>query len=306
MNKNVVIACGLGDIFMFLSRLDDFFDKNPEYTSIKFWAWNHHPELARELVALSKHDVSIFSVDDMTNYLREIIPPEHLAKAEEMFIKQHNGGVGVDKYMEFISRFFPNLESWTWLGTYKKYKTTYPFHLDVPVPTNEKLGIRPYVVIHPISNTVKTEKPERTWSTTRWGRAIDMVCSYCLNEDVIVIGAKNDKIEAVRDFSKKNFVDMRGELSLTQTIGLVQGARVVIGINSWPALMAYWNNIPTYVQWFVQPQFLDTHVPLHVNKMKHVKFELPKLVGPENKIVHPTVDQAWVNIREVLDAAVTI
>lgn len=302
MQKNIVIACGLGDIFMFLTRLDDFFEKNPEYTSVKFWSWIHHPKLAKELVSLSKHKVSIFSLEDMQDYLREIIPEEVLPNAEKFFIKQNVGGVGVDKYLEFINRFFPNLESWSWVGTYKKYNTTYPFCLDVEATKREK----EYIIVHPISSTVKTEKAERTWSTTRWGRAIGMIRDHCINEEVIIIGTDKDKVEGPRDFPAKGVTDLRGKTSLTETIGLINGAKVVVGINSWPTLMAYWNNTPTYVQWFVQQQFLDTHVPQDINKMHHVHFELPKLAKITGKIEHPSTDNAWVNIRKVLDAAVTI
>lgn len=301
--KNVVTACGLGDLFMFLSRLDDFFDKNKEYDAIKFWAWHHHPELARELVSLSKHNISIFSVDDMTNYLKEIIPKEFLDKASELFIKQNRSGAGVDKYMEFIQRFFPNLEQWVWIGTYKKYNTTYPFHLDVEPAKREK----EYIVVHPFSSTVKTEKAERTWSTNRWGKFIKILASHCSGYEIIVVGAETDKIESVRDFpNAKNVTDLRGKVSLTETIGLVRGSIAVMGINSWPALMALWEDIPTYVQWFVQPQFLDTHLPKPVDDLKHVVFELPKLSGPDKTIVHPTVEQAWINARKVLNATVTI
>jgi len=302
LTKNIVTASGLGDLFVLLSRLDDFFLKNTEYDKIKYWSWIHHPELARELVSHSEHDVSIFSVEDMTNYLKEIIPKEHLEKASELFIHQKVSGIGVDKYMEFISRFFPNIEQCVWLPVYKKYKTTYPFQLDVPIPKREK----EYILVHPFSTTVKTEKAERTWSTVRWGRTIKMISSYCSNEDIILIGSYKDKIEGPRDFPSKRVIDLRGKTSITETIGLINGAKAVIGINSWPALMAYWNNTPTYVQWFVQQQFLDTHVPKPVDKMNHVVFEFPLKSGPQNEGAHPTVDAAWVNIRKVLDATVTI
>lgn len=295
MQKNIVIACGIGDIFTFLTRVDDFFDKNPEYTSIRFWAWNHSPELAKELVELSDHSISIFSVEDMVNYLKDTMPPEFLPQAEKFFIKQNRGGSGVDKYMEFINRFFPNLEQWVWIGVYNKYATRYPYCLETPKPDRE----RDYIVVHPVSHTVKTEKPERTWSTTRWGRILKMMSSYCLNEDIILIGTRYDKIEGSNEFPSKGIIDTRGKLTLTETISLVNNAKAFVGINSWPALMALWNTTPTYVQWFVQHQFLDTHLPQPKDKLPNAIFEL----GEKG---HPKTDEAWANIVKVLDATVTI
>jgi len=296
--KNVILACGLGDIFTFLTRLDDFFLKNPEYTSIKFWGWVHHPNLAKELVSLSKHNVEIYSVEDMTNYLKQHIPEQAFEEASNHFIKQNPTGVGVDKYLDFINRFFPNLEQWVWIGTYKKYKTTYPFSLNHDKTDREKK----YIVVHPFSSTVKTESSDRTWAYARWGGLLKILISYCPGYDIILIGTKKDKVETQRDFPAKGITDLRGKLSLTETVNLIYGAEAMIGINSWPVLMAYWNNIPTYVQWFVQPHFLETHVPRDVKKMKHVFFELARNKAEK----HPTAEQAWANVKKVLDATITI
>lgn len=295
MQKNLVVACGLGDLFIFLSKLDDFFAKNPEYTSIKFWAWNHSPELAKELISLSKHNVSVYSVEDMVDYLKKTIPEDHLKNAEQYFIRQNSGGVGVDKFVKFINQFFPNLEQWVWIGTYNKYKSAYPFHLEAPIPKRD----RGYLVVHPVSHTVKTEKAERTWSMRRWGKLITMINKYCIDYDVILIGRRTDKIEGVRDITKSSLIDLRGKTTLTEAIGLVLGAKAVFGINSWPTHMAYWNNIPTYIQWFVQHQLLDTHTPKDYKKLKHVEFDF----GREG---HPTTAEAWSKARKVISAAAII
>ena len=302
MNKNVVLACGLGDLFLFLTKLDDFFEKNKEYTSIKFFSWIHSPELAKELVSMSKHNVSIYSVEDMTNYLRTRVSPDKLEQAETMFIKQNTTGKGVPEYMEFIHRFFPNLEQWVNIGVYNKYKSTYPYTLPCNVASREK----PYIVVHPFSSSVKTEKEERTWSTDRWGSLLKQMREYSTDYEIVLIGSNGDKKINSKLFSTKGITDLRGELSLTESVALVQGASILVGINSWPAMMSYWSNIPTYVQWFVQEHFLQTHVPKEYTKMKHVHFELGVKSGPYKEMVHPTAAEVWPKIRDMIDAAITI
>jgi len=303
MTKNVILACGLGDIFTFLTRLDDYFKNNPEYTSIKFWLWNHSPNVARELVLLSKHNVEIFSLEDMEQYLTKQIPEEFLPQARKHFITQNPYGVGVDKYMKFMSQFFPNLESWVFLPTYTKYKSKYPYKLNVEPTKREK----DYIIVHPFSTIVRTEKPERTWSCKRWGKLISMIDNYYKDVEVIIIGRNQDKIESIRDFKKGTFVDLRGETSLTESIGLIYGAKAVVGINSWPTLMSMWAGIPTYEQWFVQHQLIESHHPKTKYKINTVYTELPNKGAATSDLnaYHPMVNVVWENVRKVLDAAIT-
>lgn len=300
MNKNVSVACGLGDLFTFFTRLDDFFDTHPEYKSISFWTWLHTPGLAQEMAEYVKHDVDIFTVKDMTEYLEKLIPAEQLDGARNHFIKQHSGGVGVDKYMKFLNTFFPHLEEWIYLPVYEKYKSTYPFMLDVPVETYGK----PYIIIHPFSATVKTEKEERTWSPHRWAKVVDMILKYT-TVDVFIIGAKSDKIEVGKVFKDhERLYDMRGEWSFSETISYIYGAKAVLGINSWPTFMALWAEIPTYSQWFVQHQLIPSHHPKPVEELEHLVIEYNRTQDPsEIRYYHPTAAQAWEGIRKVLDYA---
>lgn len=296
--KNIVIACGLGDSFIHLTRLQDFFEKNPEYTNIRFWAWNHSPKLLRQLCMLAQHDVSVMSVSDMTEYLRTVIHPNYLPSAERFFIKQHAGGVGVDKYLRFIEKFFSTLEEWVYLPTYNKYKGQYPYKLKVEPAKRTK----PYIVVHPYSTTVETEKPERLWKDSCWGKVLHNLHASTSCE-IILIGTYKDIIETRNYFPQKKITDLRGKTSFEESIALVYGARAVIGINSWPALMASWAGIPTYMQWFVQQQLLPTHLPKGWESMQHIKIDLGTGFAKDGKVKQPTGDEGWETIREFLNAA---
>jgi len=298
MRKNISIACGLGDLFTFLTRLDNFFENNPEYNSIKFWTWLHHPKLAKELVSLDKHDVEIFSVDQMVDYLENHIPEEYLESAREHFIKQNFGGVGVDKYLKFMNTFFPNIEEWIYLPVYNKYRSQYPYKLENITP---KVLNKKHIVVHPFSTTVKTEKPERTWSTKRWGGLLNIIKKYYPDFEIVLIGTSKDKIEGARDFSTNNFLDLRGKISLTESIEYIYGASFVLGINSWSTAMSAWAGIPTYSQWFVQHQLIPTHFPPNYDKMNHIVIEYPKSNGE-----HPKVEEVWRNVRKAFNAATSV
>ena len=293
MRKNVVLACGLGDMFTFLTRLDDFFEKNPDYDSIKFWTWLHTPDLARELVSLTEHDVEIFTVADMVDFLERHIPSQRIESAREHFVKQHPGGIGVDKYVSFVNTFFPNIEQWVYLPVYEKYATTYPYRLSVQPAKRE----RKYIIVHPFSTTVKTEKPERTWSPARWGNLLTQMVRYYSSYEVVLIGGPKDKVEGKRDFPT-NITDLRGKTSLTEAISLIYGASAVAGTNSWSTSMSAWAGIPTYAQWFVQHQLIPSHYPMDPKKMDHLHLDVSDK--------HPTADVAFAGVRKVFDAALTI
>jgi hypothetical protein len=296
MQKNVVVACGLGDLFTFLTRLDNFFENNKEYTSIRFWTWLHSPDLAKELVDLDHHDVEVFSLEDMTRYLEETIPESQAEHAKQFFIKQNRGGVGVDKYLQFIQRFFPNLEQWVYLPVYDKYTTTFPYKMANVTPTVRE---NPYIVVHPYSTTVKTEKEERKWSPKRWGHLIKLINNYYGKYDVIIIGTNKDKIEGPHDFPRGT-VDLRGKTTLTEAISLIYGASAVAGTNSWSTLISTWAEIPTYVQWFVQHQLIPTHNPKPITDLKHV------LVEATTKGNQITTAEAWEGLRTLFDATIDV
>lgn len=296
MQKNVVIACGLGDLFTFITRLDDFFERNEEYTSIKFWTWMHHTSIARDLVALDNHKIEIYDLVDMTEYLERSIPEPQLDSARKLFIKQNSGGTGVDKYMKFISSFFPNLEQWVYLPVYDKYKTTFPYKLG---KVNPSPRAKPYLVVHPFSTAVNTEKEERKWSPKRWGHLIKKLVDYYTEFDIILIGTDKDKIEGPHDFPKGT-VDLRGKTTLTEAVELIYGASGVVGTNSWSTLISTWAEIPTYVQWFVQHQLISSHHPKPIKDLKHIYVEMPR------NGQHPTSVEAWEGLRTLLDATNTI
>lgn len=293
--KNIAVACGLGDLFIFMTRLQDFYKKNPDYSSVKFWAWNHSPNLAKEFVSLCPHNASLISVDDMVDYLDNTLVPSHLRdKAKKAYITQNRTGVGVDKFIGFMDMFFPNIEQWIYLPVYSKYNSTYPYMLKHATEKRD----RPYFVVHPFSSAVKTEKPERTWTPTRWGHAIKTLVNLYKDHDVYIIGGASDKIEDRETFQG---TDLRGKLSITESVSLVYGAKAVFGINSWPTLLSTWAGIPTYVQWFVQHQLLETHHPEGYDKMPHLVIE--KNLTPEMKeerYFYPTAAKAWDNMQRVL------
>ena len=301
MIKNIVIACGLGDFFTFLGRLDDFFDKNPEYTEVKFWTWLHHTDLAKEMAEIysrTNRKVTVMSVKDMTDFLEEIIPEDHLDKAKEHFIRQEVDGKHVEKYFKFIRTFFPTLEEWIYLPVYKKYEAKYPFVLPVDPIKRDK----PHIIVHPYSTVVKTEKPERHWQTRKWNWVINKMVKYYDTCDIILIGGKSDKIEEETCSFQRKAIDLRGKTSLEEALGLIYGSSGVIGTNSWPTLVSAWAKIPTYTQWFVQEQLIPTHYPVNPKNMPYLY--LDKMIMKQGEKVHPLADDSWAEIREVLkDAA---
>ena len=302
MTKNVVLACGLGDIFTFLTRLPDFFEKNKEYDSIRFWTWIHTPALAKELCTMSGFPVSIVSVSEMVDYLKnEVLTNVELDRAAPMFIEQDPGGVGVDKYLRFMGAFFDNIEEWVHLYTYTKYESQYPFVLEHGKP--HILDGEDYIVVHPFSTTVKTEKPERIWHPAKWKAIIGFI-DKVTTAKIVVVGGANDIVEdtvtTIGEYSK-NVIDLRGKTTLTQTINLVYGAKAVIGTNTLTTEISAWAGIPTYVQWFVQEQLIPTHVPSYGTNLEHLVIDTSKIVS--GKTVHPSAVVAWEKIRKVLDYA---
>lgn len=301
MQKNIAIACGIGDLFIFLTKMKDFFKDNNEYDSVKFWTWLHTPALAKEFVGLSKEPVTIFSIDEINEFLLSTLPEEEKGRVAERLLTQHSGGVGVDKYMGFLKSFFPNMETWIHLPVYDKYKSEFPYKLDVKPHIQE----RPYVVVHPISSVVKTEKPERHWSDRRWKFLIGMIPKYT-NVDVYVIGTNQDKkrLPDLLTLKNDNVKFLLGKTSLEETTAYIYGAKAVVGINSWTTELSAWANIPTYVQWFVQHQLIDFHYPKGYEKTGHIFIEKNYGDNPEEiRYYHPTATQAWNGVREILDYA---
>lgn len=300
MVKNIVIACGLGDLFTLLGRVDNFFDENPEYTEIKFFTWLHHPKLAKELAEMYSRGgrrVTIFSVEEQVAFLESVIPEAQIEKAREKFITQNPTGVGVDKYMKFIRTFFPYLEEWIFLPVYEKYKAKYPFVLPVKPAKREK----PYIIVHPFSTTVKTEKEERTWNPNKWNWLINKMNEYYTQYDIIVLGTKKDRIEEESCGFSRRVIDMRGKTSLEEAVSLIYGSVGVVGINSWPTFISSWAGMPTYTQWFVQEQLIPSHYPKEVGEMDHLFIEYPIKATYEND--HPKAEVVWNNVREVLKDA---
>jgi hypothetical protein len=304
LTKNIAIAHGIGDLFIFLTRMEDFFLNNPEYDSVKFWSWCHSPELAKELVSYSGYNTSVYSVEDMTSYLENsLLSPELLEKTRPMFITQNRGGAGVPNYIEFLNNFFPNFEQWIHLTTYNKYKGKFPYSLAVEGKKTEK----PYIVIHPFSTAVSTEKKERLWTPLRWGGTINWVCRTFKDYEVLLIGSHKDKIEGRRDFNKPSvagYKDLRGKISFKESIELVYGASAVIGTNSWPTLLSTWAEIPTCVTWFVQQQLIPFHHPQGYESMEHLT--IVKNVGnnPEDLFkFHPTVESMNLAIKGTMEYA---
>jgi len=303
-NKNIAVACGLGDLFTFLTRLDNFFQVNGDYSGINFLLWNPAPNLARELVNFSNYPITITDVGQMVNYLKISLPKDKLPLVEDKFITQSSGGEGVTRYIEFLSRFFPYVEQWIYLQTYNKYKSTFPFRLNIEHAVNPE----PYFVVHPVSSAVSTKKGKRTWSKKRWREFIQFVAKYYIGKKLYIIGTGKD----ARDFRIGDFggavVDLRGKTSLTEAISLIYGASGVIGVNSWPTIISSWAEIPTYAQWFVQNQLIPTHIPgKPISMLTHLFIEKARTTNPTNLLTyHPDPNTAFTNVKKVFDAAITI
>lgn len=299
MIKNVSLVCGLGDLFTFTTRLEDFFEKNPDYSGIRFWLYNHSPELAKELLSLTSFDASLITVSDMTSFLEEIIPEESISKARERFVVQSACGKDANKFIEFCHLFFPNIEDWSYIDTYMKYKTTYPYKLNVK-PHVFKEGNQRYIVVHPFSTKVKTEKKERHWTPLRWRGLLSRIAYYYKDYDIVLIGTAQDKIERTETSYNNTYIDLRGKLSLKETISYIYGANAVLGTNSWPTQIACWAGIPTYTQWFVQHQLIPSHFPGDPDKIKFI--ECDKTSNVKNQ----AIINAFEHVQKVMDYAESI
>jgi len=293
-----VLGCGLGDLFTILGRLDDFFDKNKEYTSVRFWLWNWSPKLAKELVEIysrSGKTVTVMCLDDMKDYILGALEGKGIGteEAKKYFLSQNSSGEGINKYREFINRFFPNMEQWLHMSTYEKNKATFPFKLEVEPFKSDK----PFFVVHPYSVQITTEKEERKWKDSRWAWLLRTMVTYYDRHDIYIIGSAKDKIENNMHGFPKECIDLRGKSTLEETIALIYGSDGVVGTNSWPTLVSAWGDIPTYSQWFVQEQLLQVSYP---------RASMPNLVidkmikSPTGMLTHPTGDLAWEKVRKVL------
>ena len=265
---HILVRCGIGDIFTFLTRLPALKEKYPGsriYFHVGGWA-----------------GIPIAIADVLKPYSREV---------DGVFVLEGYQGHSerrMNRMLRYLkTRMLPGDVLLNWIPQRA------PFEYEMRLPFRPRLfkedkefvesffkekGLSEdnVIAVHPITTKGNSSdfEEERFWSKDRWQTIVDILKGKGFK--LLLIGAKGEEYGIKAD--DKDIYSFQGT-EIRQTISALTMVRGLVGTNSWCWEVTGYMGKPVGVVWPLRPEDIDLHVP-EGKPMENAIFEVEKQGDP--------------------------